>query len=406
MSRARTALILALPALAACADDSPAHITELSIDTLPNGSVLVSNPVRGLWDENPGERWRLVESLRIGSAVAEEVDAFGNVVSLTLDELDRMWIGDSQARDVRVFDADGRFVRTVGQPGEGPGEFGRIASVGRGPEGHMWIADTRLGRYEVFDTAGTRIGGHRMPLVNSGFWLSGLFFQVDFPEQTRGRVYRIYRLTASGTLEPDGRVFEFPDPPPDPPTIEYRDGGRAWILPAPYTRNYDWAFGLDLDYWWSDGEDRGGRYEIRHIDLASGDTLRTIVRQYEPVAISDAMRVAGVEAALENVRVDRGLRLAERPSERAMRVVPHVYPPFESFYRSRDGTLWVRRYIGEGVQSFDIFDEQGRLLGQPELPAGFGSMSVRGIREDRMYVIDTDELGVDYVVRLEIVRPG
>lgn len=155
----------------------------------------------------------------------------------------------------------------------------------------------------------------------------------------------------------------------------------------------------------SDGEDRGGRYEIRHIDLASGDTLRTIVRQYEPVAISDAMRVAGVEAALQNVRVDRGLRLAERPSERAMRVVPHMYPPFESFYRSRDGTLWMRRYIGEGVQSFDIFDEQGRLLGQPELPAGFGSMSVRGIREDRMYVIDTDELGVDYVVRLEIVKP-
>lgn len=42
----------------------------------------------------------------------------------------------------------------------------------------------------------------------------------------------------------------------------------------------------------------------------------------------------------------------------------------------------------------------------PELPAGFGSMSVRSIREDRMYVIDTDELGVDYVVRLEIVKPG
>ncbi len=36
----------------------------------------------------------------------------------------------------------------------------------------------------------------------------------------------------------------------------------------------------------------------------------------------------------------------------------------------------------------------------PELPAGFGSMSVRSIREDRMYVIDTDELGVDYVVKV------
>lgn len=406
MSLARAALVLGTSALAACADENPrSPITELSIDTLADGSVLVSNPPHGLWGVNPGERWRLVESLRIGSAVAEEPDAFGNVISFTLDELGRLWIGDSQAKDVRVFDAEGRFVRTVGQPGEGPGEFASVGSVRRGPEGNIWITDSDLGRYEVFDTAGTRIGGHRMPLRFGGFWMSGVFFQLDFPEELSDRrAYRIYRLTSNGTLEPDGRVFEFLDPPPDPPMIEYRDGGRAWILPAPYTPNYDWAFGPDLDFWWSDGRD-GERYKIHHIDLASGDTLRTIVRQYEPVAISDAMRVAGVEAALQNVRLDRGLRSARRPSEKAMRVVPHVYPPFQSFSRSRDGTLWVRRYIAEGVQSFDIFDHEGRLLGLPELPAGFGSMSVRLITEDRMYVVDTDELGVDYVVRLEIVRP-
>ncbi len=406
MSPARTALVLALPSLAACRDDPPPPITELSIDTLANGSVLVSNPAHGLWDATPDARWRLVESLRIGSAVAEEPDAFGNVVSFTLDGLGRLWIGDSQAKDIRVFDADGRFVRTVGQPGEGPGEFGSVGSVQRGPEGHIWITDSDLGRYEVFDTAGTRIGGHRMPLRFGGFWRNGMFFQVDYPdEDTDRRAYRIYRQAANGILEPDGRVFELLDPPPDPPEIEYSDGTVSWIIPAPFTRNYDWALGPDFDFWWSDGQDRGARYKIHHIDLASGDTLRTIVRQYEPVTVSDAERVAAVERTLQNVRVDRGVRSARRPSERAMRVVPHEYPPFQSFYRSRDGTLWVRRYIAEGVESFDIFDDEGRYLGQPELPAGFGSMSVRLIRGDRMYVIDTDELGVDYVVRLEILRP-
>ena len=406
MSLARAALVLATLALAACGEEPPPPITELSIDTLADGSVVVSNPPNGLWDANPGARWRLVESLRIGSAVAEEADAFGNVASFTLDGLGRLWIGDSQGKDVRVFDADGQFVRTVGQPGEGPGEFGGIGRVQTGPEGHIWVTDNDLGRYEIFDTAGTRIGGHRMPNRFEGSWRSGVFFQSELSQVHPGkRVYKTYRLTANGTLEPDGRVFQLLDPPPDPPMIEYRDVGRAWTLPAPYARNYDWVFGPDLDYWWSDGDDLGGRYGIRRIDLASGDTLRTIVRQYEPVAISDAMRVAGVEAVLLNVRLDRGLRSARRPSEKAMRVVPHVYPPFQSFSRSRDGTLWVRRYIADGVQSFDIFDHEGRLLGQPELPAGFGSMSVRLITEDRMYVVDTDELGVDYVVRLEIVRP-
>lgn len=407
MARARTALVFAALVTAACRSEPPPPITELSIDTLANGSVVVSNPPRGLWNANPDARWRLVESLRIGSAVAEEADAFGNVASFTLDGLGRLWIGDSQAKDVRVFDADGRFVRTVGQPGEGPGEFGSVGSVRRGPEGHIWVTDSDLGRYEVFDTVGNRVGGHRMPLRFGGFWMSGLFFQPDYSEEHPDRrVYRIHRLTANGTLEPDGRVFELLDPPPDPPAIEYGDGVRTWVIPAPFTPNYDWSLGPDFDFWWSDGLDVAGRYEIRRVNLASGDTLRTIVRQYESVAVSDAERIAAVERTLQNVRTDRGVRSARRPSDRAMRVVPHVYPPFQNFSRSRDGTLWVRRYIAEGIESFDIFDNEGRYLGQPELPGGFGSTSVRLIREDRMYVIDTDELGVDYVVRLEIVRPG
>ena len=197
MPCARASLVLATLALAACGEEPPPPITELSIDTLADGSVLVSNPPNGLWDANPGARWRLVESLRIGSAVAEETDAFGNVASFTLDGLGRLWIGDSQGKDVRVFDADGQFVRTVGQPGEGPGEFGSVRSVRPGPEGHIWVTDSDLGRYEIFDTAGTRIGGHRMPNRFGGSWRSGVFFQSDSHRSIRADGVQTYRLTAT-----------------------------------------------------------------------------------------------------------------------------------------------------------------------------------------------------------------
>jgi len=87
-----------------------------------------------------------------------------------------------------------------------------------------------------------------------------------------------------------------------------------------------------------------------------------------------------------------------------MDLVPRVYPPFEDFHLSRDGSLWVRRNLGDGVVGVDVIDREGRYLGQPEVPAGFANMSVRLITGNRMYVIDSDEMGVDYVVRLEIVR--
>ena len=400
------ALLLATVAICACGDRGYPPVTELTIDTLADGSILVANPAHGLWDATPGTRWRLVESLRIGTATEGGPDAFGNATSVTLDEMGRLWIVDYQANEVRVFDGDGRFVRTIGGRGEGPAEFIGIGRVRHGPNGEMWVADNRLKRDEIFDTAGTRIGGQRWVTRLGGGWRSGLFLAYDWIEDSDRYVYRVYRRGATGRLEPDGRVFELPEEPPDPPMIEFTQGGTTLSSSAPFSPQHWWIFGPNLDIWWSDGYDLGGRYELRQIDLESGKTLRTVLRQYEPVAISEAVRVAAVEAQLESVRHDHNLPGAQRPSPEAMDAVPRVYPPFERFYRSRDGTLWVRRSLGDGVAGFDVFDEEGRYLGQPEMPAGLANMSVQVITGDRMYVIDSDEMGVDYVVRLEIVRSG
>ena len=396
MPHKKPTLLLATLAICACDDRTDSPLTEITIDTLADGSVLVSNPLHGPWDANPGTRWRLVETLRIGTAAGDGPDAFGNVISLTLDALDRLWIVDSQANEVRVFGRNGRFVRTIGRRGEGPAEFIGARGVGHGPNGEIWVEDGRLKRWEIFDTAGSRIGGQRYVTLAGGEWRLGLFLGHDWIQDSNRFVYRVYRPGATGSLEPDGRVFELPDEPPDPPQIEFTRGGATFSFWAPFSPLSQRILGPNLDIWWSDGLDKGGRYELRRIDLESGTTLRTVLRQYEPVAISEAAREAAVEAEVDN--------LLGAPPPEAMDLVPRVYPPFEDFHLSQDGSLWVRRNLGDGVVGVDVFDREGRYLGQPEVPAGFADMSVRLITGGRMYVIDSDEMGVDYVVRLEIVR--
>ncbi|MDE2764492.1 MAG: 6-bladed beta-propeller, partial [Gemmatimonadota bacterium] len=393
MLHTRTALIVTALSVAACTG-APPPITELAVDTLADGTVLVSNPPHGLWDANPETRWRLVESLRIGGATEGGPDAFGRATSVAVDTLDRLWIVDSQANEVRVFDGEGRFVRTIGGPGEGPAEFMGLRSVGRGPDGEMWAADHRLERYEIFDTAGTRIGGQRFMTRFGGGWRNGLFLAYDGPEDSDRYVYRVYRRGATGRLGPDGRVFELPEDPPDPPMIEFKEGGTTLLRPAPFSPHRWWTFGPDLNIWWSDGVEMGGRYELREIDLETGRTLRRVLRQYEPVPISEDVRVAAIQTDLESVRHNHNMPGAERPPPEAMSVVPRVYPPFERFSRSREGTLWVRRMLGDGVFGFDVFDSEGRYLGQPELPAGLANIRVQRVDGERMYVIDTDEMGV------------
>ena len=83
-----------------------------------------------------------------------------------------------------------------------------------------------------------------------------------------------------------------------------------------------------------------------------------------------------------------------------------MYPPFDRGFRiSNDGTIWLRQ-TGPGGLAFDVFDREGRYLGQPELPPGVEGMFIRLITDAAIYAIDDDELDVDYVVRLAIVRPG
>ena len=390
--------------LAACTDDAKWELATLSVDTLSDGTVVVNNPIQGLWGTDPDARWRVTEDLRIGSATAEGPDAFGDVGSLMIDELGRFWVADQQADEVRVFDAGGRFVRTVGGRGEGPGEFLDIGEIFPGPNGEVWIDDETMERFEVFDSAGSRIGGHNR---DSRFWGGKwtdeglLLSRGPHPESLElESVYTVYSRGSGSLLEPEGRVLQMPVPPPDPPMVQFKspDGGAVRTIPPPFSPTRRWDLGSQWDAWYTNGRDLGGRYEIHRIDLESGDTLLTIVRWYEAVQVSDSMRAAALMSLWGE------FAWSERPSENEWRKVPGVYPPVRSVYWSGDGTLWVRRTIGNGVDGFDVFDGDGRYLGQPEGPHGLFGMSVRWISEDYVYAVDTDELGVDYVVRLAILR--
>lgn len=385
-----------------CTGDASRELATLSVDTLSDGTVVANNPIQGLWEADPDARWRITEDLRIGTATAEGPDAFGDVGDLMIDERGRFWVADQQADEVRVFGADGRFVRTVGGRGEGPGEFLDIGEILPGPNGEVWIDDETMERFEVFDTSGTRIGGYnRDSRFWGGKWMDeGLLLSLGpHPESLEG-VYTVYSRGSGSLLEPEGRVLEMPVPPPDPPMVEFKSpgGGSVRIIPPPFSPIRRWVLGSEWDAWYTNGRDLGRRYEIHRIDLESGDTLLTIVQWYEAVSVSDSMRAAALMSLWGE------FAWSERPSESEWRKVPGVYPPVHSVYRSGDGTIWVRRAVGDGVDAFDVFDRDGRYLGRPEGPNGLFRMSVRWISGDYVYAVDTDELGVDYVVRLAILR--
>jgi len=384
-----------------CREGSPNQSSEPMVDTLPDGSVLVTNPEEGLWDIAPERRWQIVETLRLGDSSGQGPDDFEEVGSVLVDELGRMWVADVMASEIRVFDESGRFVRAVGRPGEGPSEFRRIGPVFAGPDGEVWVEDLSLLRWEVFDSAGIRAGGHRILSGLPGGWRKWvrdeLFLVMD--EGSDGVVMRVMHTGNAGTLEAAGDSYGLPEPPkPNMVSFESPDGRIE--VPAPFASRGAGTLGLGLDFWFSDGVAYDGHYEIKRLDLAAGESQFTIRRRYAPVGISDSVRSDALAALRE--------RYAESvpASGLGLAIVPREYPPLDGLFVSADSTLWVLRTLGDDRIGFDVFGDDGRYLGQPEMLADLSGLRIQAITHDAIYAIDTDNLGVTYVVRMDIRRPA
>lgn len=76
------------------------------MDTLPSGTIVVTNPSAGIRDS--AGTWRVIEELRIGTADGTGPDLFGQVTALEMDPAGRIYVLEGQAQELRVFDRDGR----------------------------------------------------------------------------------------------------------------------------------------------------------------------------------------------------------------------------------------------------------------------------------------------------------
>ena len=70
-------------------------------------------------------------------------------VYAAVDDFGNYWVGMPRGSVVKVWDAEGRFVRQVGRRGDGPMEFHRPAPVRTDSEGRLHIVDLDIGRETI-----------------------------------------------------------------------------------------------------------------------------------------------------------------------------------------------------------------------------------------------------------------
>ncbi len=97
----------------------------------------------------------LVEQLVLGNdeeAAAEYLFTFPERVRT--DSKGRIYVKDRRRADVRVFDARGQYVTTIGSRGEGPGEMQRIDGIHVDGQDRLIVSDAMLARFTIFTDLG------------------------------------------------------------------------------------------------------------------------------------------------------------------------------------------------------------------------------------------------------------
>lgn len=369
--------------------------------------TVVANPVAGLWTE--ATAWRLEEELRIGVVDGDPMREFGSIAGLAVDDDGRIYVLDSMAREIRIFDPDGRFVSAFGQRGSGPGELNSPSSVLIGRGDTILVPDVGNGRVQRFLPDGSPAGHSPMDLAR-GFPLSwatrdGLLLEElrPHPSSTSGGAPPALVLLRDG----GGQVVDTLLEMEESGALQYRNGMAHMVAFSPEPR---WTL-------LEGGRLASGRLSAYRLEMRdpSGRLERVVTKSFERKPLRDSDR----RALRERIRASygRGPLSAEREHMiRTMEFGTH-FPAFANLFGGPHGTLWVQRALqvssfkpdemasfglhAIAAPEYDIFDREGRYLGTMTPPRGFDPKLAR---REHLYGVQRDDLDVQYVVRLRVVR--
>ena len=346
---------------------------------------------------------RLVREWAIGEGNPQREYEFDKLADLLPTASGLLWVIDSKGGPgeiftssgsvpplghfVRVYGADGKFVRYVGRRGAGPGEWGTPNSLHPMPDGRVLLSDgslaNRLAFYREdgsYDTTWTYPRRYVRPAPDAhGFiWATTIDAAASGPG--RGPATTPFQRVVLGRA---GELIG--DAPPAPPVVELprksvlmggSNGRGRGSVEAPYQPR-TLSVIAPQGYWVTARTDR---YAVDlHITTPAsdrpgtwreGDSVVSIRRDAPLVEISsDEQRYlrAGLEA--------RATRLGGSLNGTGIEV-PSVKPPISTIRFDYDGRIWIRVAMPSEraaswrePEAYDVYRADGTFIGRVEFPA-------------------------------------
>jgi hypothetical protein len=259
-----------------------------------------------------------------------------------------VFVSDSSEQNIKVFDPDGRYLRTIGAKGEGPGEFGSVGQMAALPDGRLLVLDYRARRTSLFDGEGNYKSGFQWKNYHSSVYLATAS-SVTGDERIFGEKTQLFVKT-----------FDFSG-------RELVSFGEFTAMGTKMLRQGDTMFGISLPYdphsvFAGDPERQrlyhclNNKYVIEVYDR-DGKPFRKIDRPYEPVPFTkeDAEDYwSGFEGNANKIFAEMARQVE----------LPKVKTVTDRLLVDDLGDLWVetnetRKQEAAKLTAYDIFNQDG-----------------------------------------------
>jgi hypothetical protein len=327
------------------------------------GYPIIHNPSEPMY---PKAVLSLREDLKIGEAEGQKEYVFGVIGSIAVDPEENIYISDSKEIHIKKFDRNGKYLKTIGRKGQGPGEFEQVTRIMIDLRKHLTAFDGKIRRLTLFSPSGDFIKtiSIREPFISDlrmnsrgGFLIST--YHID-PQTSR----------AATSLSLSDDNFNI---------VKSVAVGKSQNVLMPFQPFFVWT-AMKNDHILFGFNDR---YEITRLD-GEGNMIMKISRDYQPVPVKPEER-------------KRRLEWLEQPLDKK---TPPDYPAFQSITTDEEGRIIVRTYeksgTGEG-DFYDIFDAEGRYISKIVL-----QYPPRLWKQNKLYTVEEDSIGFQSVKRYEV----
>jgi hypothetical protein len=332
-----------------------------------DGVTIVSNPKSPI---SRADTVKLEEDLSIGKAAGGSEYSFVRAWYIAVDDAGAIYVMDQGESCVKAYDEKGKYLRSIGRKGEGPGELQHPNSIHL-IDGRRLVFEDFIRSLITFSTDGPFISSlstaKLMPLnilVTPNNEIVAYMNVVS--SDRKGKEIRVY----DGQLQLLKTLFFIPDEALDPQIIR------------PFAADFHWALiqGDRLAI------SRHETYEIEILDL-KGASNAIFKRDH------DRVKIIRAEADEMTARVKKGRKVD----------IPEYYPAIQGISADDEGHIYVKTFeITTDGASFlhDIFDREGRYLAKVPIPR-----TARDLiwKNRKLYYLTEDAEGFHKIKRFRVI---